>query len=599
MSSLPPLPYLITFGVALSAAVVATLAMRTLARKVGWVARPREDRWHRRPTALMGGVGIFAGFVVAYLLERPRSLDGDALLVVCSAAMFLLGLLDDRVQLKPYAKLVGQIAVAALVTSFGLRLHWLHNAVLDQGLTIFWLVGITNALNLLDNIDGAAAGIATIAGLFLVYFNHAQGHTEGARLAAAFAGATSGFLLFNFNPASIFMGDSGSLFLGFFLGGMSLVDTQVTGARRNLLAVLTVPVLLLLIPILDTTLVTISRRYHGRAVSQGGRDHTSHRLVALGLSERGATLTLWLIAAASGGIAVLVRNTSQAVALGVVAVFVMGVLFLMVFLGRVNIYEGVDSPAGLEGRALLPTLADFSYKRRVFETLNDMVLVLLCYYGAFLLRFEGLLPEGTLLEPFTHSLPVVLVVQLSALLAMGVYRGVWRYTGIDDLTTIVKAVGVAQVATVASLWLLFRFHGLSRSVMVIDTLLLLVSVAGSRIAFRMLRNWLSGRRNVGQRVLIYGAGDGGELLARELKNNIELGLVPVGFVDDDPQKAGRMIHGVPVMGGFDELDRLLLSSRVEVVVASTAKIDPGRWERVERSCLEKGLGVRRMRIAFE
>src|SRR4051812_35620143 len=156
MSSLPAdRAYALSFGVAFAAALLATLAVRQLARRVGWVARPRADRWHRRPTALMGGVGIFAGFVVAYLLDRPRALSGDALLVACSAAMFLLGLVDDRIQLKPYAKLVGQMVVAALVTSFGLRLHWLPSAVLDQGLTIFWLVGITNALNLLDNIDGA------------------------------------------------------------------------------------------------------------------------------------------------------------------------------------------------------------------------------------------------------------------------------------------------------------------------------------------------------------------------------------------------------------------------------------------------------------
>jgi UDP-GlcNAc:undecaprenyl-phosphate GlcNAc-1-phosphate transferase len=591
--------YALSFGIAFAASLFATFAMRSIARRFGWVARPRSDRWHRKPTALLGGVGIFAGFLVAYLIDRPAALSGDALLVACSAAMFAIGLVDDRVQLKPYTKLVGQIAVATLVTSFGLRLHWLPNGVLDQGLTIFWLVGITNALNLLDNIDGAAAGIAAIAALFLVYFGHAQGHAESARLAAAFAGATVGFLVFNFHPASIFMGDCGSLFLGFFLGGFSLVGSDVTGARRNVLAVLTIPVLLLMMPILDTTLVTISRRYYGRSVSQGGRDHTSHRLVALGLSERGATLMLWAIAATSGWLAVLVQNTSQAVAGGVIAVFGMGMLFLMVFLGRVKVYDVIEHESERGNRALLPTLADFSYKRRVFETLNDLVLVLLSYYCAYLLRFEGMPAEQAYLARFVQSLPVVVVVQMSVFLVAGLYRGVWRYTGLDDLTTIVRAVGAAAATAAIALQLLFRYEGLSRSVMVIDALLLLVGVAGSRVSFRLLRNWITRNRPDGQRVLIYGAGDGGELLLREMRNNSDLGLVPVGFVDDDPQKAGRMIHGVPVIGTFSELDRVIASSKVQLVLASTGKIDPGRWAEVERTCVARGLGARRMRIALE
>ena len=591
--------YGLSFGVALAAALGATWAVRGVARRMSWVARPRADRWHLRPTALLGGVGIFVGFMVSYLAWRPARIDGDALLVACSAAMFLLGLVDDRIQLKPYTKLIGQIAVATLCTTYGLRLHWLQNVVLDTGLTIFWLVGVTNALNLLDNIDGAAAGIATIAALFLVYFSHVQGHHDGARLAAAFAGATLGFLVFNFNPASIFMGDCGSLFLGFFLGGLSLVGSNVTGARRNLAAVLSIPVLLLLIPILDTTLVTISRRYHGRSVAQGGRDHASHRLVALGLSERGATLLLWAIAATSGGVAVLVRNVSQAVALGLVAAFIMAMLFLTVFLGRVKVYEAIEAEAEARNRALLPTLADFSYKRRVFETLNDLVLILLCYYGAYLLRFEGLAEQAEFLQPFGRSLPVVVVTQLGVFLAVGLYRGLWRYTGMDDLALIVKAVLAAAATSSVALYVLFRFHGLSRSVMLIDAVLLLLGVAGTRVAFRLLRSWLGGVRESGQRVLIYGAGDGGELLLRELRNNHDLGLVAVGFVDDDPQKTGRVIHGVPVVGGIAELDRLIASTRVEVVVASTAKIEPDRWELVERTCRELGLGTRRMRIAFE
>src|SRR5262249_27159002 len=149
------------------------------------------------------------------------------------------------------------------------------------------------------------------------------------------------------------------------------------GTRRNLVAVLLVPVLLLLLPIVDTTLVTVSRKLAGRPISTGGRDHTSHRLVALGLSERAATLTLWAMAGAGGVAAVLVRSVGAFLAAGVVALLLLCFLFIMVFLGRVQVYGPVDEVAQARGLALLPTLADFTYKRRVFEVSADLVLILL------------------------------------------------------------------------------------------------------------------------------------------------------------------------------------------------------------------------------
>ena len=187
--------YLLTFGGEFAASLLVTLLVRSLARRFGWVARPRPDRWHRKPTALYGGIAIWAGFIVAYIAHRPTEVDGDAVLVLCATGMFVLGLVDDRVQLKPYAKLVGQIACATALIANGLRLHWIPNVILDSGLTIFWLVGITNALNLLDNIDGAAGGIAAIGAAYLLYFADAQGLTGSARLAAAFAGGVCGFLV--------------------------------------------------------------------------------------------------------------------------------------------------------------------------------------------------------------------------------------------------------------------------------------------------------------------------------------------------------------------------------------------------------------------
>jgi UDP-GlcNAc:undecaprenyl-phosphate GlcNAc-1-phosphate transferase len=591
--------YEITFAIAFAASVALTFCVRGFARRFNLVAKPRADRWHRKPTALFGGVGIFLGFLVAYLWHRPADVHGNVLLVTCAAGMFLLGVIDDFIQLKPYAKLVGQILFSTAFTMFGLRLNWLPSLALDQALTIFWLVGITNALNLLDNLDGLAGGIATISALFLVYFCHAAGQPSAALLAAGFAGATLGFLVFNFNPATIFMGDCGSLFIGFFLGGLALVNNQ-SGLRRNVLAVLAIPVLVLVIPIIDTSLVTVSRKLNGRRISQGGRDHTSHRLVALGLSERAAALTLYALAAASGGVAVLVRNLSWSLAALVVPLFVMALMFFLVFVGRVRVYEPVADEQEGRGRALLPTLADFSYKRRIFEVFNDLTIIALAYYASYLVRFDGHLLEQQAWQ-FAVSLPLIIVAQLAAFLVLGLYRGLWRYTSMSDVSTLLKAVAAGWIASTLTVTFRFRFDGFSRGVFAIDGVLLLLGIGGSRVAFRLLHSWMVRRSPPAnaRRVVIYGAGDGGELLLREMLNNHQLGLQPVGFVDDDPQKQGRVIHGVRVLGPLEKLPDVVGRERVDEVVISTTKLSSHRSVQVTELCHTTGIHCRRMRIALE
>ncbi len=591
---------LINFAVALAASALLTLITRTFARKRGLVAKPRADRWHKKPTALFGGVGIYVAFVAAYLILRPAPLAGGNLLFLCATGMFLVGFVDDLVQLKPYAKLIGQIVFATLFTMFGLRLHWLPVAALDQAVTIFWLVGITNAINLLDNLDGLAGGIAAIASGYLVWFCHVGGQDVMAQLSAIFCGAVSGFLIFNFNPASIFMGDCGSLFLGFFLGGVSLVNNNQYGLRRDILAVLTIPVLLLLIPIVDTSLVTFSRKLNGRRVSQGGRDHASHRLVALGFSERAAALTLWAMAAASGAVAILVKELSIAVAALMVPVFILTIFFFLIFLGHVRVYEPVASPEEGRGRMLLPTLADFAYKRRLFEVLNDLTLIVLSYWAAYLLRFDGAI-VSPYYDQFVNSLPFVIVIQLAAFLGFGLYRGLWRYTSMNDLTTLFKSAFGGWILSSAVFIFVYRNQFYSRGVLMMDAVLLFGGLAGSRISFRLLRSWISRFQGIktGRRVLIYGAGDGGELLLRELQNNAELGLYPIGFVDDDPQKIGRVIHGVRVLGPSSALQQLMGAQKIDEVVVSTTKLGAEKSAALNTLCQAVGVNCRKMRIAFD
>ncbi|HEY0714840.1 MAG TPA: hypothetical protein VGF45_19320 [Polyangia bacterium] len=588
--------FLLAFGVS----VPLVFGTRWVARRYGLVALPRSDRWHRKPTALFGGVGIFASFALVTLWYPPEDFAGDQLLLLCCAGMFFLGLLDDFVRLKPYSKLIGQIIFATAFTLFGSRLHWLSSPPLDQILTIFWLVGIANALNLLDNLDGLAGGVAAIAAAYLVFFCHDSGQQGTAAIAAAFCGAIVGFLVFNVNPASIFMGDCGSLFIGFFLGGVTMVSNHPTGMRRNVVTLLAGPVLLLLIPIIDTTLVTIVRKLHGRPVSQGGRDHTSHRLVAIGLSERKAAFVLWAMSGVSGAIAVAVRVMDLPMSVLLVPAFGLALLVFVIFLGKVKVYQPVESPAEVQGRALLPTLADFAYKRRIFEVLYDLVLIVLAYYGAFLLRFDGVLVEPHYSQ-FQNSLPLLVLVQILSFLALGLYRGVWRYTSANDVLTLMRAVGGAWVAGIVAIAFLFRLDGFSRGVLIMDGILLALGVAASRLSFRLIRNYVDQLRSAreGRRVLIYGAGDGGELLVRALQNNFQMGLRPVAFLDDDPQKRGRVIHGLRVYGPVEQIQDVVTNTEFDEIVISTDKIPAERAAILGRLADVAGIRTRRMRIALD
>src|SRR6266850_359434 len=572
------IPPAISFALALG----LTPVVRRLARRWGFVAKPKIDRWHKKPTAMMGGVGIWLAVVVTYVALVPHT--GQGWVVIGAASfLFLVGLVDDLLHIKPYQKLIGQVIGAAIVVNYGLVLPWTRSLPANMVITIFWLIGMTNAINLLDNMDGLATGIAAIASCFLT-FNFLTGNqmTE-AVVMAVFAAALLGFLIYNSNPASIFMGDSGSMFIGLFLAGAALIN--VSGGRsRSFVPVLAVPILVLFIPIFDTTFVTILRKLSGRAASQGGRDHTSHRLVALGTSERHAVWLLYGLAALSGVLALLVQNVKLDVSLAAIAGFTILLTLLGVYLAGVKVYDETEEALAADDNSLYAFLIDLSYKRRIFEVLLDVILILLAYWGAYAVKF-GALSGSTAWKLFLRTLPILVFVKMASFLVMGVYRGLWRYTGLDDLVVFAKAVVLSSVVSVMAVLFTFRFEGFSRTVFLIDGILMFMFLAGSRLAFRLFRQVIPIAKSAeGRRVLIYGSGDAGELLLRELLNNRELMYAPVGFMDDDPKKHGKVIHGFRVFGGNGLLKRIIGEHQVEQVLISSPQISEERIAEIWREC---------------
>jgi UDP-GlcNAc:undecaprenyl-phosphate GlcNAc-1-phosphate transferase len=578
------LPWSVSFATAL----ILVPVVREVARYRGWIAPPKPDRWHSAPTASMGGIAIWiavvAGVTVASMggafswKARFGLLAGGTLL--CA-----VGAVDDRLSLKPATKLVAQLVAAALAVAVGYKIRFFHLEILNLLTSFFWIVAITNAVNLLDNMDGLAAGIVMIGAGYIGWMHAGTGDVA---LALTLVGSLSAFLFFNFNPASIFMGDSGSMFIGYTLAGLSLAGDDAS----NIVSFVAVPAATLLVPILDTSLVTVTRLLRGRSVAEGGRDHASHRLVTLGLSEREAVGSLWILALVAGASANLTKRFSYELGLGLLPVIIIGFGLLGVYLSRLSFRDEGDPE--LERQGYVRLALDISYKRRLLEVLLDFVLIVLCYYLAYGLRFEFEIPR-VMFERFEQSLPVIVAMTMLAFFYEGVYRGFWTYVSAEDLTKYVKACVLAVLLSVLAIVLLHRFEGYPRSVFAIYGMLMFIGVGGTRVSFRLMDEALQ-RRRPGRPVLIVGAGSGGEIAVRELLRNPKLERKVAGFADDDRLKHGRKIHGYPVLGGTEDLERLHERVPFQEVVLATGKLSPPALERLKRFCEKRQLPLRRFRV---
>jgi UDP-GlcNAc:undecaprenyl-phosphate GlcNAc-1-phosphate transferase len=569
-------------------AVALTYMVRPIALMAGVVAVPKEDRWHRGRIPLLGGVAIVGAVLIVAALLPPLPVQAWTLLGG-AAVLALAGLVDDIRPLNPQAKFLVQLVITSVLVTAGLRLSITGYAAVDQIITLVWLVGVSNAFNLLDNMDGLAAGIGLIAAAFRCYFFLEDGNPAGASLAGALAGALAGFLLFNFQPASVFMGDTGSLFIGLMVGGLNVMGPYPYS--RGTVAVLLLPVLLLLVPLFDTTFVTVARTMAGRSVAQGGRDHTSHRLVALGLSERGAVLAMWAMAVASGGVAVLSYRYGLPYTATLVGLLLAGFVVLAAKLGLQRVYPDRHPASGI-----VRVLVDFQFKKQVATVAIDAALVALAYYSAYVLRFEGAL-DGEL-PLFANSLLIVLPCHVVMLGLFKTYQDSWRHSGLRDLLSLVGAATAGVALSMLVVLALYRFENYSRAVFVIHWLLVATFLTASRVLFRALGELLRAEGRHGPRTVIYGAGAGGVMVLREARSNRTIDWTVVGFIDDDRAKHRTSVQGVPVLGTLEQVAPLLASGQVAQVVVSTESVQPERLDALQRLCADAGVRTLHASIQF-
>ena len=335
--------YFWAFAVALLVAMVVMPAVILLAQRTGAMDAPNARKVHKKPIPRIGGLGIYAGFMAAIIFVAIKfGLDGEQLketvgLVVSGSLIVVLGLLDDYKNLPAKVKLAGQIfAAAVLVLIFDVRIDFITDPYgeyiyldnfpipyLAVPVTMFWLVGLTNTVNLIDGLDGLAAGVASIASFTIMLIALEQNLILVAVLTAALAGAAVGFLKYNFNPAEIFMGDTGSMFLGFMLAGIS-----VTGAVKSVAAIaLVVPIFALGLPILDTTFAIVRRLRGGVPIFKPDKGHLHHRLLSVGFTQRQAVLLMYVISALFGLSAIALTAVSSQIAVIILLVVVAAIIY--------------------------------------------------------------------------------------------------------------------------------------------------------------------------------------------------------------------------------------------------------------------------------
>lgn len=343
--------YLYALLTALIISYIVTPQVIKLAWKIGAIDVPKEKRKiHKKPMPRLGGIAIYIAFMIVSLITLPLEYSFIQGMLIGGTLIVLLGILDDKYNLPAKVKLVGQILAACTLIIFDLKIEWVTNPFIGGmsslgkwsiPVTIFWTVGITNTLNFIDGLDGLAAGIAAIASFTLMLVNLSVGQSTAVLMTAILAGAAIGFLPYNFSPAKIFMGDTGSMFLGFMLAAIA-----IEGAVKSATAIaLIVPILALGLPIFDTAFAIMRRFLKGKPIMEADRGHFHHRLIAKGLSQKQAVLYLYFISFLLGICSIILTVIGLKVA--TIAMLVL-ISILMISLRHINInYEAKKSSHGV------------------------------------------------------------------------------------------------------------------------------------------------------------------------------------------------------------------------------------------------------------
>jgi UDP-GlcNAc:undecaprenyl-phosphate GlcNAc-1-phosphate transferase len=606
--------------VVVSALVAASLCplVERIAVKAGAVDHPGGRHIHLKPTARLGGIavgcGLLAGLLVATVANSPvRTLvavhsSEFMLLGVGAALMLLLGVIDDFRSVRPSIKLFAEILSALAIVAaghqiqfaFGLDLGWLRSLV-----TVVWVVAIINAINMVDGLDGLAGGVSLIIGTTLFAVSTYLGNIISGLILVGLCGGLAGFLPFNYPPARIFLGDSGSLLIGYCLAFTAIQSSS----KAATVVAITFPFLALGLPLAELLLTTVrrllrtihvvrwdreSRRYEfffiGRpALFTADRDHIHHRLLALGFSPRRTILSLYAACAICGVGSFAIVSFQGTHLASLLAGFV---LFMMVCVRQLKYGELSPIRSGL----FLPLFDTTLTNRRIVHGVADFSSSVVSICTAYLI-YENGVPHATWMA-LRAIAPLVILIQIACLAASGLYRRAFRQSGIADLLAVMKALVFAIVFSWMACLVVLKDRVTPLSVSMLDAYLLITTVMLSRFTFLVLDYVFKSARVGKRRVIIYGAGGAGVAAFRQIQSNPDLDMQVIGFVDQDFLREGQLLNGVMVYSSY-ALDAMIGRGAFHELIIATPKMSDEQTDDLWKRCGSAGIRLSRFIVDFE
>lgn len=617
--------YVVIFALGLSTAIIVTPLVIRMALRLGMVDQPDARRVHTQPTPRGGGLAVVIAFHVACaaIFLPPWSEFSGRLtetwwlnFLALTAALTVVGLLDDSFGLRPWVKLCGQVAVSAGAWFLNLRVGSMFGASFpawaDLLITIFWFVALMNAFNLIDGMDGIAAGLGSIASAALIGSFLLRGQPSDCLVTLGLLGACLGFLHYNFHPARVFLGDTGSMFIGFALAAISL-STYTKGTTFTALAV---PGLVVGVPLFDTFLAVwrrTARKIRGRTEKENGaaganvfgadKDHLHHRLYANGRSQKRVAFLLYLAAVGLAAVGLLAQMFHDLAGGIYLIALVAGIYVIVRHVAHVELWDSASALVHGLSRPLRREIVVPAY------IVADLSILLLSQFLAHWM-IRGSVGFPAFRQGMFETVAFQVAIPFVALAVGGMYRRIWSRARLMDFLYLAcslcggLAIGFAIATMVQTEFTKLRL--LETSILAAIALTLM---AGVRLFRRMaadvrgsiMARGLTGAASDQQRALIYGAGHTGLLFLHaegDAAPGSGAGYRVIGFLDDDTNIHGRLMHGYPVLGGRSSLSTLLPSTAADLVIV-TARLQPESLRALINAAAACGVRVLRWRPGLE
>lgn len=581
------------FLIAFLISLVLTPLARTFGLRLKIVDTPGELSIHTCPIPRTGGLALFVAFVLAigyaWTTGLGNHMDQIIIGILIGAGIITwAGFLDDIKQISPLQRLLWQLLGATIAIGLGLLIKTFPLAGIGVSLSLLYLVGGANAINLLDGMNGLAAGTTAIAAFFLAILAAWQENLQALVLALSILGTTLGFLPYNFNiirhnpQATIFMGDSGSLFLGFTL---SSIGVLLAVQPYDLVGFIT-PLVIILIPILDTALAILRRFTRMTDLFSGDRQHIYDLLAKKGLSNTRTVLIIYATTVILGVISLIMIYISPLPALLLASIIFTMTGFTAIRLGAIEVSRIAKAGS-------LKTAFSRAINRYAHHLLLDSIVVIAAYYLALILRFSGDVPGDT--EKALHyannmldTIPFLVITYAFCNSIFGLYNRIWRHASSQDALNIIAATMTGTAVVFVSNLLWGEYHPIPMSVILVGGLIVLAAFIALRFRSRLLSGivWRLGvaTSEPQQKVLIVGAGETGQFLARRMYDQ-RWRYFLVGFIDDDPKKIGMGINGAKILGDRQEIVSVVGRKDVDLIVIAIHKIDKESFQEILSLCL--------------